>query len=814
MNSKLREGVIFFAAIVTLVAFLQQLPSRQAFQTLELQVQALGVHLSQQQTTLSALPGILGSAPSLSGKEVLKALSEQVPSTPAFQSLEQEVKTLRGKLETQQEELANVRTAQAAVPTPETLHRAFQTLEQDLKHEYEQQVEILRAQLVTQQEEVARLTSSQASLSDLETVQRAFQALQQDLKQEYEQQVEALRAQLAQQQAQLLHLSTQASSTQASSIDQEVVTRAFQSLKQDLQQEYAQELETLRGQLAKQQAQMTRIETEQAEAAGKQQQAVQVLVQEREIMRAQLDEQHEELNHVRSAQDQQASTAALEQEVRTLSEQLVKQQERLEDVRSAKASSTQQEGLQQHVKALEQEVAGLRTQLTQQRKQIVQQGKQLSQHRKQLARLTSDQAESIVAGGLRLPWYRQLAQASLSALPGVVRPSKTQPVAQSPVKKEAAPKAKKKGTIALARTTGGAAATYTPAPKERAQVSTSRQADTPRTPATGEPAQASASRRADELLSRARGPMQLAQATFSGPPGIVGPPGARPHPYAKDEEGQLRIAPTIERGGLLLRKGRWQVEPTLTYSHLSKNRIGLTGFSVFDVIFIGQIRSEEIDRDIVVPSLNVRYGLTNTLEAEAKLPLQYRRDEELKGPIDNRRKTVNDAFGLTDIEGGFYYHFAQEQGLRPHMIADVRVKAPTGDTPMLGSGSWGAKSGLIMVKISDPVVLYSKLGYYLNFPADIEGVRVNPGDSFEYGFGLAYSLNYNLSLNGGFEQLFTTESSVNGAAVNGSHLTVANLKAGLTWALSRRLSLDFAVGAGLTEDSPDLTVSFSVPYTF
>lgn len=157
---------------------------------------------------------------------------------------------------------------------------------------------------------------------------------------------------------------------------------------------------------------------------------------------------------------------------------------------------------------------------------------------------------------------------------------------------------------------------------------------------------------------------------------------------------------------------------------------------------------------------------------------------------------------------------SRETSSLPNMIVHLRVKAPTGKTPRFGSGVWGVKSGLTMVKSSDPIVLFSNLTYAANFPGEVNDRDINPGNAVEFSAGLAYALNYHVALNAGFEQAFVGPSVLDGADVAGSRLVVANLKTGLTIALTKNLSMDTSVGAGLTEDSPDLTVSVSFPYTF
>ena len=293
-----------------------------------------------------------------------------------------------------------------------------------------------------------------------------------------------------------------------------------------------------------------------------------------------------------------------------------------------------------------------------------------------------------------------------------------------------------------------------------------------------------------------------------GPLAITGPA-----PEGEGEQTANRLVPRVDKGGVLLPKGKLQIEPSITYTHVSNNRVALSGFSVFDVVFIGEIRSDDVNRDIITPALNARYGLAKNLQAEMDLPTQYRHEETLSGPIDNRTAGSSADSGFGDMSGGLYYQFAHQDGMRPNMIALMKLKAPTGRAP-LGSEAWGLKGGLVMVKNSDPVVLFSNFGYTLNFPGDVNGLRVDQGDAFEYSAGLAYALNYNLALNGSFEQIFIGQTRAAGSSVTGSRLVVANFKTGLTYAFTKSLSMDVSVGTGLTEDSPDLSVSLSFPYSF
>ena len=148
------------------------------------------------------------------------------------------------------------------------------------------------------------------------------------------------------------------------------------------------------------------------------------------------------------------------------------------------------------------------------------------------------------------------------------------------------------------------------------------------------------------------------------------------------------------------------------------------------------------------------------------------------------------------------------------MIAHAKLRAPIGNAPRFGSGVWALKSGLVMLKTSDPIALFSNIAYTHTFSGQVNHVDVNPGESFEYSVGMSYALNYNLSVNASLEQIIVGQATQNGSHIAGSRLVLASFKTGGTYAINKNLSIDFSVGTGLTEDTPDLTVSISFPYTF
>lgn len=106
--------------------------------------------------------------------------------------------------------------------------------------------------------------------------------------------------------------------------------------------------------------------------------------------------------------------------------------------------------------------------------------------------------------------------------------------------------------------------------------------------------------------------------------------------------------------GVLTPKGTLIVEPYLQFAHLSSNRVTLTGFTIVPAITIGLINIQGVSRDIYTAALVGRYGLTNRLEVEVRVPSLYWEDSITQRPIATPSQTdTTSTFsgsGLGDVE--------------------------------------------------------------------------------------------------------------------------------------------------------------------
>ncbi|MBX6424297.1 hypothetical protein K3767_11975, partial [Thermosulfurimonas sp. F29] len=81
-----------------------------------------------------------------------------------------------------------------------------------------------------------------------------------------------------------------------------------------------------------------------------------------------------------------------------------------------------------------------------------------------------------------------------------------------------------------------------------------------------------------------------------------------------------------EKGGVLLPRGVLVVEPGFQYSHTSRARIAISGFTILEAIAIGQITTEVTKKDVFTTFLNLRYGLAHGWQVDCKIPYLYRHD--------------------------------------------------------------------------------------------------------------------------------------------------------------------------------------------
>lgn len=315
-----------------------------------------------------------------------------------------------------------------------------------------------------------------------------------------------------------------------------------------------------------------------------------------------------------------------------------------------------------------------------------------------------------------------------------------------------------------------------------------------------------------------------------------------------DPRQQLAVAPIFEQPGVLTPRGKFGIEPSFQYSYSSSNRVALVGYTIIPAILIGLIDVREVKRNTYTGTLTTRYGVTNRFELEARLPYVYRNDvgvgrEFLQGAAANTTVFDSSGHGIGDVEATARYQFNDGGAENPYYIGSLRFKSRTGKDPFevetsrsvngfrsdgvqtslpTGSGFYALQPAVTVLYPSDPAVFFGTVSYLYNFrrsnvvrntdtgPENIGSVH--PGGIFGINFGMGLALNDRSSFSLGYDHASVGKTKVNGQVSPDSvRVQLGTLLLGYSLRLSAQRTLSLSLGAGLTRDTPDLTLTLRLP---
>ncbi len=144
---------------------------------------------------------------------------------------------------------------------------------------------------------------------------------------------------------------------------------------------------------------------------------------------------------------------------------------------------------------------------------------------------------------------------------------------------------------------------------------------------------------------------------------------------------------------------------------------------------------------------------------------------------------------MQNVVLGLNYRFVDE-GARPALIgfADIALLENTASS---GTHFQSAKSGTLgftTYRVLDPVVLSLTAGYAANFERAAKGGRIDPSDTLFLNPSIAFAVNNELTLTGGFGINFSGDDRVNGARQD-NRSTNADLQFGLAYAWDENTTL-------------------------
>jgi hypothetical protein len=348
-----------------------------------------------------------------------------------------------------------------------------------------------------------------------------------------------------------------------------------------------------------------------------------------------------------------------------------------------------------------------------------------------------------------------------------------------------------------------------------------------------------------------------AAAAGAAPPGAVatasktGAVGAPPPSKRRPPE----VAPLFEQPGVLTPRGSFVFEPSLQFSYSSSNRVALVGYTIIPALLVGLVDVREVKRSTTTAAFTGRFGLTNRLELEAKVPYVYRSDATVSREVftGSAQERVFDTSGkaLGDAELAVRYQLNNGGADAAYYIGGLRVKSRTGRDPFTvvtdcsrrcvgdnitgtglpldlptGSGFYSIQPSLTWLFPSDPAVFFGSVSYLHNVKrSDVSRTvlggekeslgEIKPGGIIGFNFGMGLALNDKASLSLGYDHSSIGRTHQGGAPAPGSVRTqLGSLLLGFSYRLNPKRTLNVSVGAGLTRDTPDVSLSVRVPVSF
>lgn len=286
----------------------------------------------------------------------------------------------------------------------------------------------------------------------------------------------------------------------------------------------------------------------------------------------------------------------------------------------------------------------------------------------------------------------------------------------------------------------------------------------------------------------------------------------------EDSSKQLEeVFQAAEKNYSLIKKGEFSVNYAFDYSYFGDQRLDID-------IVNGSPRNFD-----VVPSaqhtftnaFTIDFGLLDNLTVSTRVPLvaKYETQDELSatefGDISFTARWQPFAYVPGKASYTFFGTAKSKTGVSPYEI-DVARQLST------GSGYYSFSLGGSFSKVLDPVVVFSSLSLTLPLnQSDLNQVRggdvliaVEPANALSLSGGFSYALSYDVSLSVSAQVGYSDETVLRFRS--GSEAVAEDQLSGLmNFAMGIRTSdtriINFNVGYGLTEESPDVLMGFSVP---
>jgi hypothetical protein len=360
--------------------------------------------------------------------------------------------------------------------------------------------------------------------------------------------------------------------------------------------------------------------------------------------------------------------------------------------------------------------------------------------------------------------------------------------------------------------------------------------------------------------------IQVAQAPAGGP-STAAPQGGQPAPPPGGGQSAPIQGPSAEQqqakqvietsstlssaGGVLTPKGQFVFDPQLEFDYWSQNQLGVNGFQIIPGITFGNIFVTRFEQNILTASPILRYGVTDRLELNAKIPVVYNTGSTSSLiPVGAAAQLLSinaSGAGIGDLQFGGSYQINSGQSGWPILVVNGLFKTATGRSPFqvpiitqedpngqflagtpkslaTGTGFYAVTPSLTVLLPTAPGVLFANIQDQHNFgknqPIQDRGggpatpVFLQPGDAPAFTFGIGFALNDRTALTFSYQQTHVFPAFANHQQIPGSPYSYGTFNFGLGYQISQSTRVNLSVGIGAGPNTPVAKVLLEVPYKF
>lgn len=325
-------------------------------------------------------------------------------------------------------------------------------------------------------------------------------------------------------------------------------------------------------------------------------------------------------------------------------------------------------------------------------------------------------------------------------------------------------------------------------------------------------------------------------------------------PSAEEQQARqvVETAPTLSTvGGVLTPKGQIVIDPSIEYDYWAQNQLGVNGFQIIPGITFGNVFVTRFEQNITTAALTGRWGVTDRLELNAKVPFVYNTGSTSSlipvGPSAQLLSVSANGSGIGDVQGGGSYQINSGENGWPIFVGNFLFKTVTGTSPFevpiitlndpngqflsgtprrlaTGTGFYQLTPSLTVLLPTAPGVLFANLQFQHNLARtqpiqDRQGgpptpVNLQPGEAPAITFGIGFALNDRAALTLSYQQTHVFTAYANGQAITGSPYSFGTFNFGLGYQISQSTRLNLSVGIGTGPNTPAAKVLLEVPYRF